>query len=95
MDWVRDVYPCNAPRALRHLPARAAFTLSARNGTVLNLTPRVILHREAYETDELEADIHAHRHIMTHRDTWQTRVLKLLVDQRRTSFPTTAPTGRG
>lgn len=45
MDWARDVYPCNAPRALRHLPARAAFTLSARNGTVLNLTPRRIEHR--------------------------------------------------
>lgn len=45
----------------------------------------VILHRESYDTRELEADIHAHRHVMTHRDTWQTRVLKLLAEQTPTT----------
>jgi hypothetical protein len=38
----------------------------------------IILHRADYDTSELEADIRDHRHLMTHRDTWQKRFLQLL-----------------
>ena len=38
----------------------------------------IILHREPYDTSELEADIRSHRHLMTHRETWQKKLLHLL-----------------
>ena len=38
----------------------------------------IMLHRQSYDTSELEADIGDHRHLMTHRETWQKKVLQLL-----------------
>jgi hypothetical protein len=42
----------------------------------------IILHREPYETSEIEADIRGHQHLMTHRDTWQKKVLQWLTVQK-------------
>jgi hypothetical protein len=44
----------------------------------------VILHREPYDTMELEADIQSRHHIMTHRDTWQRqrRILQQIAVQQ-------------
>jgi Calcineurin-like phosphoesterase superfamily domain len=42
----------------------------------------IILHRESYDTRELETDIKSHQHLMTHRETWQKKVLQLLTVQR-------------
>lgn len=38
----------------------------------------ITLHRLAYDTSELEADIRSHEHLMTHRETWQKKFLQLL-----------------
>lgn len=75
------------------VPLRSGWRYWVRNGTVggpyldglvtshwAEYRPGecIILHREPYDTSELEADIHGRRHLMTYRDTWQKKVLQLL-----------------
>jgi len=79
------------------VPVQSGWRYWVRNGTVGgpyldgNITSHwaeyrfgdcIILHRASYDTSEIEADIRARHHLMTHRDTWQKKLLQLLSVQK-------------
>ena len=79
------------------VPVQSGWRYWVRNGTVggpyldghitshwaeYRVGECIILHRASYDTSEIEADIRKHHNLMTHRDTWQKKLLELLPVQQ-------------